>query len=112
MTPHLIVLQFIRSSNIKVHQVVFKETNEVLAMKSLKKKHLIETNSVDNTKAEKDILRKVITTPSVIYVSNSFFVQIRHPFIVKLHYAFQSDSKLHLIMDFVNGYVQVNDAQI
>jgi len=55
-------------------------------MKSLNKKHLIETNSVDNTMAEKDILRK-----------------IRHPFIVKLHYAFQSDSKLHLVMDFVNG---------
>jgi serine/threonine protein kinase len=69
-----------------VHQVVFKDTNEVLAMKSLKKKHLIATNSVDNTMAEKDILRK-----------------IRHPFIVRLHYAFQSDSKLHLVMDFVNG---------
>jgi len=69
-----------------VHQVVFKETNEVLAMKSLKKKHLIETNSVDNTMAEKDILRK-----------------IRHPFVVRLHYAFQSDSKLHLVMDYVNG---------
>jgi len=41
---------------------------------------------VDNTMAEKDILRKV-----------------RHPFIVRLHYAFQSDSKLHLVMDFVNG---------
>lgn len=70
----------------KVHQVVFKETNEIFAMKTLKKKYLIETKSVDNTLAEKDILRK-----------------IRHPFIVRLHYAFQSDSKLHLVMDFING---------
>jgi len=70
----------------KVNQVVFKETNEIFAMKILKKKHLIQTKSVDNTIAEKDILCK-----------------IRHPFIVRLHYAFQSDTKVHLVMDFVNG---------
>lgn len=29
--------------------------------------------------------------------------QIDHPFIVKLHYAFQTRSKLYLIMDFING---------
>jgi len=70
----------------KVNQVVFKETNEIFAMKILKKRHLIQTNSVDNTIAEKDILRK-----------------IRHPFVVRLHYAFQTDAKVHLVMDFVNG---------
>ena len=69
-----------------VHQVVFKSTNEIMAMKTLKKKHLIDSNSVENTMAENIILRK-----------------IRHPFIVRLHYAFQSESKLHLVMDFVNG---------
>lgn len=69
-----------------VHQVINKATNEIMAMKTLKKKHLIKTNSVDNTMAENIILRKV-----------------RHPFIVRLHYAFQSESKLHLVMDFVNG---------
>jgi len=36
--------------------------------------------------AEKDILRKV-----------------RHPFVVRLHYAFQTPSKLYLVMDFING---------
>eukprot|EP01111_Echinosteliopsis_oligospora_P006567 TRINITY_DN2077_c0_g1_i1.p1 TRINITY_DN2077_c0_g1~~TRINITY_DN2077_c0_g1_i1.p1 ORF type:complete len:435 (+),score=104.41 TRINITY_DN2077_c0_g1_i1:159-1463(+) len=70
----------------RVHQVVYNKTNEVFAMKTLRKRHLIKTNSVDNTMAEKDILRKV-----------------RHPFIVKLHYAFQTDHKLHIVMDFVNG---------
>lgn len=69
-----------------VHQVIFKATNEIMAMKSLKKKHLIKTGSVDNTMAENIILRK-----------------IRHPFIVRLHYAFQSETKLHLVMDFING---------
>jgi serine/threonine protein kinase len=69
-----------------VHQVVHKSTNEIFAMKSLKKRHLIKTNSVRDTMTEKDVLRK-----------------IRHPFVVRLHYAFQSTSKLYLIMDFVNG---------
>lgn len=38
------------------------------------------------TKAERDIL-----------------VAIRHPFIVRLHYAFQTRGKLYLIMDFLRG---------
>jgi len=70
----------------KVRQVIKKDSNQIFAMKTLKKKHLIDTNCVENTMAEKDILRKV-----------------RHPFIVRLHYAFQTSSKLYLIMDFVNG---------
>lgn len=70
----------------KVHQVVKKDNNQVYAMKILKKRHLIDTNSVENTMAEKDILRKV-----------------HHPFIVRLIYAFQTENKLHLVMDFVNG---------
>jgi len=70
----------------KVHQVMKKDTYQVYAMKILKKRHLINTKSVENTMAEKDILRKV-----------------QHPFIVRLVYAFQTANKLHLVMDFVNG---------
>jgi serine/threonine protein kinase len=93
-----------------VNQVVFKETNEIFAMKILKKRHLIQTNSVDNTIAEKDILRKVRNCLNVfiycIYVTIVLFIfiKIRHPFVVRLHYAFQTDAKVHLVMDFVNGY--------
>jgi serine/threonine protein kinase len=29
--------------------------------------------------------------------------KIKNPFIVDLHYAFQSDEKLYFIMDFLNG---------
>ena len=36
--------------------------------------------------AERDILEK-----------------INSPFIVKLHYAFQTDAKLYFVMDFLNG---------
>lgn len=47
------------SLNVQVRQVVKKDSNEVFAMKSLFKKHLIDTNCVENTMAERDILRKV-----------------------------------------------------
>lgn len=29
--------------------------------------------------------------------------KINHPFIVKLHYAFQTPTKLYFVMDFLNG---------
>jgi len=70
----------------KVHQVMKKDTKQIFALKSLSKKHLIDTNNVENTLAECDILRK-----------------IAHPFIVRLHSAFQTERKLYLVMDFVNG---------
>jgi len=70
----------------KVYQAIFLKTNEIFAVKSLKKNHLIKTNNVDYTKREKDVLRKV-----------------KNPFIVTLHYAFQSENKVYLVMDFVNG---------
>ncbi|KAF2073783.1 hypothetical protein CYY_004917 [Polysphondylium violaceum] len=70
----------------KVHQVIHNSTKKVYALKTIKKNHIIRKKSVSNTLAEKDILKK-----------------IDHPFIVKLHYAFQSEKKLYLVMDFVNG---------
>ncbi|EGG17682.1 putative protein serine/threonine kinase [Cavenderia fasciculata] len=70
----------------KVHQVIKNDSKKVYALKTLKKNHIIKKNSVQNTISEKDILKR-----------------IKHPFIVKLHYAFQDAQKLYLVMDFVNG---------
>eukprot|EP01104_Vermistella_antarctica_P015688 TRINITY_DN5203_c0_g1_i1.p1 TRINITY_DN5203_c0_g1~~TRINITY_DN5203_c0_g1_i1.p1 ORF type:complete len:554 (-),score=146.43 TRINITY_DN5203_c0_g1_i1:259-1920(-) len=70
----------------KVFQVERKSTSEIYAMKVLKKDFLKETNNVSYTQAECNILRK-----------------IRHPFIVSLHFAFQSMGRLYLVMDYVNG---------
>ncbi|KAM9969133.1 hypothetical protein ACTFIW_003684 [Dictyostelium discoideum] len=70
----------------KVFQVVHVDTQKVYALKVIKKNHIIAKKSVVNTLAEKDILKK-----------------ISHPFIVNLHYAFQNEKKLYLVMDFVNG---------
>uniref|UniRef100_A0A915KBC8 non-specific serine/threonine protein kinase n=1 Tax=Romanomermis culicivorax TaxID=13658 RepID=A0A915KBC8_ROMCU len=55
------------------------------AMKVLRKATLKVRDRI-RTKMERDIL-----------------AQISHPFIVKLHYAFQTEGKLYLILDFLRG---------
>jgi len=55
-------------------------------MKVLRKDMIIKENMVSHTKSEKQILQ-----------------DIDHPFIVGLHYAFQTDEKLYLVLDFLSG---------
>lgn len=55
-------------------------------MKVLKKEEISEKQQEMHTKAEREILEK-----------------INNPFIVKLHYAFQTPDKLYFVLDFVNG---------
>ena len=75
-----------RGSFGKVMMVKKKDTNKVYAMKILKKEFVFQRKQVDHTKAEKAVLMK-----------------LNHPFIVKLHFAFQTADKLYMILDFVNG---------
>lgn len=56
------------------------------AMKILKKKHIIESNSLEHTKAEKKVLSHG-----------------QHPFLVSLKYAFQTDQKIYFVMEFMKG---------
>eukprot|EP01120_Amphizonella_sp_Union-15-10_P015334 TRINITY_DN7875_c0_g1_i1.p1 TRINITY_DN7875_c0_g1~~TRINITY_DN7875_c0_g1_i1.p1 ORF type:complete len:317 (-),score=74.32 TRINITY_DN7875_c0_g1_i1:11-961(-) len=67
-------------------QVRKKGTREIYAMKVMRKDNIIQKNQITHTKDEKAILQKV-----------------SHPFIVRLHYAFQTPDKLYMIMDYVNG---------
>lgn len=62
-----------------------KDAGSFYAMKVLKKATLKVRDRL-RTKTERDIM-----------------VSVRHPFIVKLHYAFQTEGKLYLIMDFLRG---------
>jgi serine/threonine protein kinase len=55
-------------------------------MKVLTKKTIILRHEVEHTMSEKNILMK-----------------LQHPFLVKLHYAFQTPERLFFVMDFVNG---------
>eukprot|EP00033_Pygsuia_biforma_P002838 GCRY01003132.1.p1 GENE.GCRY01003132.1~~GCRY01003132.1.p1 ORF type:complete len:466 (-),score=125.37 GCRY01003132.1:6-1403(-) len=70
----------------KVMQVRKRDTGRIYAMKVMKKQAIIESNEVDHILSEKQILQ-----------------HIKSPFIVGLKYAFQSEDKLYLVMDFVNG---------
>jgi len=75
-----------RGSFGKVMLVKKKDTGQVYAMKVMRKENIIAKNQVTHTKDEKNVLER-----------------IKHPFIVKLHYAFQTPEKLYMILDFVNG---------
>ena len=70
----------------KVMQVKKKDTGEILAMKILQKDKVLEKHQLEHTKAERHILQAV-----------------QHPFMVHLKYAFQSDTKLYMVLDYVNG---------
>ncbi|XP_034779574.1 ribosomal protein S6 kinase alpha-3 isoform X7 [Acipenser ruthenus] len=68
-----------------VRKVTGPDAGQLYAMKVLKKATLKVRDRV-RTKMERDIL-----------------VEVNHPFIVKLHYAFQTEGKLYLILDFLRG---------
>ncbi|GFT78716.1 ribosomal protein S6 kinase 2 alpha [Nephila pilipes] len=68
-----------------VKKIVGPDAGSLYAMKVLKKATLKVRDRM-RTKMERDIL-----------------ADIRHPFIVKLHYAFQTEGKLYLILDFLKG---------
>jgi len=70
----------------KVMQVKKKDSGQIFAMKVLRKEAIIARKQVAHTRAEKSILQK-----------------IQHPFIVRLHYAFQTKDKLYMILDYING---------
>ncbi|XP_044290939.1 ribosomal protein S6 kinase alpha-1 isoform X2 [Varanus komodoensis] len=68
-----------------VRKITPPDNGHLYAMKVLKKATLKVRDRV-RTKMERDIL-----------------VEVNHPFIVKLHYAFQTEGKLYLILDFLRG---------
>ncbi|XP_064600008.1 LOW QUALITY PROTEIN: ribosomal protein S6 kinase alpha-5-like [Liolophura sinensis] len=61
---------------------------KLYAMKVLKKASIVQkTKTTEHTKTERQVLEAIRQSP----------------FLVTLHYAFQTDAKLHLILDYVNG---------
>ena len=81
------LLKLIGKGNFgKVMLVKYNATGETFAMKMLSKKHIVEQNEVEHTMSECSILQR-----------------LRHPFLINLHYAFQTQESLYLILDFING---------
>ncbi len=70
----------------KVLQVRKRSSGALYAMKVMRKADVIARNQVRHTLTERTLLETV-----------------RHPFIVTLHYAFQSDSALFLVMALQSG---------
>eukprot|EP01129_Flabellula_baltica_P009780 TRINITY_DN4054_c0_g1_i2.p1 TRINITY_DN4054_c0_g1~~TRINITY_DN4054_c0_g1_i2.p1 ORF type:complete len:486 (+),score=116.36 TRINITY_DN4054_c0_g1_i2:1185-2642(+) len=63
------------------------DTNQTYAMKCILKKSLVRhKKEIEHTLAERSVMMK-----------------LDHPFLMKLHYTFQTDDKLIYVMDYVNG---------
>mmetsp|Transcript_26605 Transcript_26605/g.47828 ORF Transcript_26605/g.47828 Transcript_26605/m.47828 type:complete len:284 (+) Transcript_26605:5583-6434(+) len=70
----------------KVFLVSHKVTQKLYAMKVINKFELNSRNRMINTKTERDIL-----------------LNSTSPFIIKLHYSFQSDEQLFMVMEYAKG---------
>ncbi|CAG9324763.1 unnamed protein product [Blepharisma stoltei] len=80
------LMQLGKGSFGEVYLVEKKDTQEVFALKVLKKEKVFGSNLVRYAFTERNILLK-----------------LSHPFIVKLNYSFQTPEKLVLVMDFCPG---------
>ena len=63
-----------------------KETGEYFAIKSIRKDVLIETDQIESTKLERDIL-----------------LECNNDFMVGMDYVFQNDLRLYFVMPFIRG---------
>ena len=75
-----------RGSFGKVMQVRKKDSNEIYAMKILSKNYIIKRNQIEHTIGERQILEAC-----------------NHPFLMHLRYAFQTQQKLYLVLDYYRG---------
>ena len=70
----------------KILLVKKKSNNNIYAMKILKKTQIIENEQAKNVNAEREVLKS-----------------IKHPFLMNLRYAFQTETKLYLVLDYYRG---------
>ncbi|CAB1320414.1 unnamed protein product [Coregonus sp. 'balchen'] len=64
-----------------------RDSNEYYAVKVLQKKIILKKKEQKHIMAERSVLMK----------------NIKHPFLVGLHYSFQTTDKLYFVLDYVNG---------
>lgn len=70
----------------KVMQVRKRDTQQIYALKTIRKAHIVSRSEVNHTLAERTVL-----------------AQIDNPFIVPLKFSFQSPEKLYFVLAFING---------
>ena len=71
----------------QVYLARYKQTKQCYAIKVLQKKAIIRRNEVKHIMAERNVLLK----------------NVQHPFLVGLHFSFQTSTKLYFVLDYVNG---------
>ena len=71
----------------KVYMAKHKLENKIYAIKILQKLAIKKKNEVRHIMAERNVLVR----------------NIDHPFLVSLHYSFQTNDKLYFVLDYVNG---------
>ena len=67
--------------------VKHKMEKKYYAVKVVSKKHVIRKNEVKHIMSERNALLKTLN----------------HPFLVGLHYSFQTVEKLYFVLDYING---------
>ena len=70
----------------KVWKVQYKKTNEYFALKEMSKRKILDKKSEKSINSER-----------------KFLSILNHPFIVNMHYAFQDNDNLYLVMDMLSG---------
>jgi serum/glucocorticoid-regulated kinase 2 len=75
-----------RGSYGKVCLVQFKQTEELYAMKSLKKDVLLDEDQVESTLLEKNILQN-----------------LNYPFLVGMSFCFQTEERVYFVLPFIRG---------
>ncbi|XP_077477863.1 ribosomal protein S6 kinase alpha-5 isoform X1 [Stigmatopora argus] len=71
-----------------VRKVIGHDAGKLYAMKVLKKATIVQkAKTAEHTRSERQVLEHIRQSP----------------YLVTLHYAFQTDTRLHLILDYVNG---------
>ncbi|XP_030071159.1 ribosomal protein S6 kinase alpha-5 [Microcaecilia unicolor] len=71
-----------------VRKISGHDAGKLYAMKVLKKATIVQkAKTTEHTRTERQVLEHIRQSP----------------FLVTLHYAFQTDTKLHLILDYING---------
>ncbi|KAI9256539.1 kinase-like domain-containing protein [Phascolomyces articulosus] len=67
----------------------YRSPTRLLALKAISKENVIKQREIEHIKVERDILTTL--------------AQIRHPFLIQLHHAFQSADQLFLVLDYHRG---------
>lgn len=87
----------------KVRVVQHKQTSELYALKYINKAKCVKMKAVPNIIQERRLLEEVRSIYLLHFSSQTLLIQVDHPFIVNLRYAFQDDENCFFVLDLMLG---------